>query len=452
MARLDKPLKTPPAHPAAGAGGPPSDTGRAARLGLWVLGLGLGGFLLWATLAPLDEGVPSMGTVAIESKRNVVQHLSGGIIKRVLVREGQVVEAGQPLVELDDALMNANFEGVRQRYLGLRAVQGRLLAEQAGAAKIEFHPDLIEAASDPLIRTQMQTQEQLFRSRQARLTADLQAIEENISGQEGLLQSYREMMVSRRTQMALIKEELQNTREMVREGYAPRNRQLELERSLADVTASIADLTGSTVRAQRTIAELRQRAQSRRQEHRNEIEAMLTEVTRDVQSDAERMPAAKAELARTVIRAPAAGQVVAISPQLTIGGVVQPGERLMDIVPEGEPLLLEAHIPPHLIDRVHAGLETDIRFNAFSHSPQLVVQGKVVSVSGDLLTDRQGGTNMSYYLARVEVTPEGMETLGGRRMQPGMPAEVIIRTGERSLLTYLLGPLTKRLAASMTEE
>jgi protease secretion system membrane fusion protein len=164
------------------------------------------------------------------------------------------------------------------------------------------------------------------------------------------------------------------------------------------------------------------------------------------------MPAAQEELARTVIRAPAGGQVVGVSPQLTIGGIVQPGDRLMDIVPEGEPLLLEARIEPHLIDRVQAGLETDIRFNAFSHSPQLVVQGKVVSVSGDLLTDRQGGTNMSYYLARVEVTPEGMETLGGRRMQPGMPAEVIIRTGERSLLTYLLGPLTKRLAASMTEE
>ncbi len=124
----------------------------------------------------------------------------------------------------------------------------------------------------------------------------------------------------------------------------------------------------------------------------------------------------------------------------------------MDVVPEGEPLLLEARIQPHLIDKVRTGLPTDVRFTTFAHSPQLVVQGEVVSISTDLLSEQQGGTVVSYYLARIKLTDDGMKTLGDRRLQPGMPTEVVIKTGERSMLMYLLNPLTKRLAASMKEE
>ncbi|MCK2126024.1 HlyD family type I secretion periplasmic adaptor subunit [Thauera aromatica] len=432
-------------------GTPPADVGRAARIGLWALGLGFGGFLLWAALAPLDEGVPSQGTVTIDTKRKAVQHLSGGIIKRVLVREGELVQEGQPLIELDAATARANHESVRQRYLGLRAMQGRLEAEQSGSGAIVFHPDLLEAAADPLIRGQMDMQRQLFQSRRAALHATLQGIEESILGQQALLQTYENMLGPRRSQRALLQEELGHTRALVAEGYAPRNRQLELERAVAEADASLAELMGSTTRAQRAIAELRQQALVRRQEYRKEVETELAGVLREVQSDAEKLVAVRADLERTEIRSPAAGQVIGLAMQ-TVGGVVQAGQKLMDVVPEDEPLLLEARIEPHLIDKVHAGLPTDIRFNAFAHSPQLVVQGEVVSVSSDLLTEQIGGGQIQYYLARVKVTPDGMASLGKRRMQPGMPAEVIIKTGERSLLTYLLNPLTKRLAASLKEE
>lgn len=432
-------------------GTPPADAGRAARIGLWALGLGFGGFLLWAALAPLDEGVPSQGTVTIDTKRKAVQHLSGGIIKRVLVREGELVQEGQPLIELDPATARANHESVRQRYLGLRAMQGRLEAEQSGSDAIVFHPDLLEAAADPLIRGQMDMQRQLFQSRRAALRATLQGIEESILGQQALLQTYENMIGPRRSQRALLQEELGHTRALVAEGYAPRNRQLELERAVAEADASLAELMGNTTRAQRAIAELRQQALARRQEYRKEVETELAGVLREVQSDAEKLVAVRADLDRTEIRSPAAGQVIGLAMQ-TVGGVVQAGQKLMDVVPEDEPLLLEARIEPHLIDKVHAGLPTDIRFNAFAHSPQLVVQGEVVSVSSDLLTEQIGGGQIQYYLARVKVTPDGMASLGKRRMQPGMPAEVIIKTGERSLLTYLLNPLTKRLAASLKEE
>jgi protease secretion system membrane fusion protein len=150
-----------------------------------------------------------------------------------------------------------------------------------------------------------------------------------------------------------------------------------------------------------------------------------------------------------VIRAPAAGHVVGLETQ-TVGAVIQPAQRLMDVVPEDETLLIEARVPPHLIDRLHEAQPVDARFASFSHSPQLVVEGRLASVSAVLLTDPQ--THAGYYLARVAVTPEGMKTLGRRVLQPGMPVELVFRTGERSLLAYLLHPLTKRVAASLTEE
>ena len=422
---------------------------RAGRIGLWALAIGFGGFLLWAGLAPLDEGVPGQGVVAIDTKRKAVQHLSGGIVKEVLVGEGDEVKEGQLLIRLDEAVARANYEGARQRYLGLRAMQGRLVAEQSGAAKISFHPDLEKAGADPLIRQQMQNQEQLFMTRRSLLRSDLQSIEESIQGQQGLLQAYAGMLANRRNQLSLINEELGNLRGLVKEGYAPRNRQLEMERMAADSSTAIADLQGNTVRAQRAMGELRQRAISRQQEYRREVETQLADVSREVLSEEQKFKAVSNDLERTEIKAPVAGQVVSLAVQ-TVGGVIQSGQKLMDIVPENDALLLEARVAPHLIDRVHAQLPVDVRFNSFAHSPQLVVQGKVVSVSGDLLTEPQ--TGVSYYLARVQVTPEGLKTLGKRQLHPGMPVEVVFKTGERSLLTYLLHPLIKRVSASMKEE
>lgn len=419
------------------------------RIGLWALILGFGGFVLWAALAPLDEGVPGQGMVTIDTKSRAVQHISGGIIKEVLVKEGQQVKEGQLLIKLDEAVAKANFESSRQRYLGLRAMQGRLLAEQQGLGQISWHADLREAMSDPQIRQMTLTQEQLFGSRRAGLRADLSSIDESIAGQEGLLQAYTAMMGNRRNQLALLSEEHKNTSSLVAEGYAPRNRQLELERMLAESNSSIAELLGNTTRAQRAVGELRQRAVVRQQEYRKEVESQLSEVDREVQADAEKFRATRDDLARTEIKSPAAGQVNGLAFQ-SVGGVIGPGQKLMDIVPVSQTLLLEARVSPHLIDRVHADLPVDVRFSSFANSPQLVVEGKVVSISADLLVDQHTGAG--YFLARVAVTPEGMKKLGKRQMQAGMPVEVIFITGERSMLTYLLHPLTKRMAASMKEE
>ncbi len=427
----------------------PENKAHPGRIGIWALGLGLVGFLLWAGLAPLDEGVPGQGMVALDTKSKTVQHLTGGIVKEVLIQEGDIVKEGQLLIKLDEAATKANFEAIRQRYMSLRAMEGRLLAEQRGLSKIDWHPDLREAMADAQIARMVLTQEQLYESRRNSLRADLQAFEESIQGQRGLLQAYTSMLGNRRDQLALLNEELKNTRELVKEGYAPRNRQLELERMVSEANSSIAELLGNSTRAQRSISEMRQRAIVRQQEYRKEVETQLADVGREVQADAQKFQAVSDDLGRTEIKSPASGQVVGLAFQ-TVGGVIGPGQKLMDIVPANQSLLLEARVSPNLIDRVSADLPVDVRFSTFASSPQLVVEGKVASVSGDLLTDPKSG--VSYYLARVLVTPEGLEKLGKRQMQPGMPVEVIFKTGERSLLTYLLHPLTRRMAASMKEE
>lgn len=428
---------------------PPSNTRDAARLGLWVLGLGFGGFLLWASLAPLDEGVPTHGMVTLDTKRKAVQHLSGGIVKAVLVGEGEMVTEGQPLLELDANVANANHEAVRQRYLGLRAMQGRLLAEQTGAKSVSFHPDLIAAKGDALIARQMNTQLDLLQARRSGLAAELGAVDGSIRGQRVMIQTYTSMLQSRTNQLRLVQQELDQTRPLVEDGYVPRNRLLELERMVSESQTGIFDLTGQVSRARQAIAELEQRKLARQQDYRKEVESQLADVTREVESDVQKLVAVKADLERTQIRSPATGQVVGLAVQ-SVGAVVQPGQKLMDVVPNDEPLLLETRVEPHLIDRLKPGLIADVRFTAFAHSPQLVVDGEVVSISHDLLVDQH--TGVGYYLARVRITEHGMAKLGQRRLQPGMPAEVIVKTGERSMLKYLLSPLTKRLAASLKEE
>ena len=426
-----------------------SDSGRSARIGLWALGIGFGGFLLWAAFAPLDEGVPSQGMVAIDTKKKAVQHLSGGLVKEVLVREGDRVKEGQLLIRLDQAVARASFQSVRQRYIGLRAMEGRLQAEQRSLPKITFHPDVVEAASDPQIQQVVFNQEQLFESRRAAQRAELQSMQESISGQEGMIAAYQGMLVNRKNQQSLLGEELGNTRNLVKDGYVPRNRQLELERMVSENSASLAELQGNTIRAQRAVGELRQRILLRQQETRKEVESQLADVSREVAGDAEKYRASKDDLGRIDIKSPADGQVVGLAVQ-TVGAVIGGGQKLMDIVPADEPLLIESKVAPHLIDKVRAGLPVDVRFSGFANTPQLVVQGKVASISGDLIVEPQ--TGLSYYLARVAVTPEGYKVLGKRQLQPGMPVEVVFVTGERSMLTYLLKPLTKGFAASMKEE
>jgi membrane fusion protein, protease secretion system len=427
----------------------PASAKRMTQWGVWTLVGAVIGFTAWASWAPLDEGVPTQGVITVDTKRKAVQHLSGGIIAQVLVREGDQVQQGQPLIRLDNVAAQANQEASRLRYLHLRATQARLEAERAGHDTIDFGETLVSLEHEPAIADQLSVQRQLLRARQQALSAASEGLRQNILGQRASLQAQQQILTKRTAQLESLHKQLLDTQSMVREGYLPRNRELELQRQVTEVEAQIAETIGNQMRLEHTVAEMSSRLQALQEDHRKEVRQQLADVTRDAQAEEQRWIALQTDLQRVDITAPASGQVIGLVHQ-TVGGVVQPGQKIMDIVPKDEGLILEARVPPHLIDKIQNNLKVDVRFNAFSHSPQLVVEGQVASVSSDLLSDAQ--TGVTYYLARVNVTAEGMKVLGSRQMQAGMPAELIIKTGERSLLTYLLHPLTKRLAASLKEE
>ena len=383
------PVKS-PVLAAKGNGSAYRDTRSPIRLGIWILLVGFGSFLLWAAFAPLDEGVPCSGTVSIATKRKGVQNLRGGMVENVYVKEGQMVREGDVLMKLDTQTAKARYDEVHQHYLGMRATADRLIAEMKGAGSISFHKDLLIDRDRALADLNMQNQRQLF--------------------------------MSRRRSLQIINDQLAGMRALVKEGFAPLSQQRDLELKIADFNANTA--------------------------------SQLAQVQLEVGADAEKTRALAQELADTEVRAPASGQVVGLQIQ-SVGAVIQPGQKIMDIVPLNEGLLIDAKVSPQLIDSIRKGLPVEVSFFSFAHSPQLVVKGEIESLSKDIITDQGVNPmmpNASYYLARVFVTAEGMKTLGKRQMQPGMPVQVVIKTGERSLLTYLVDPLFKRITVSMKEE
>ena len=215
----------------------------------------------------------------------------------------------------------------------------------------------------------------------------------------------------------------------------------------------IADAESTIFQAKSAIAELQQRALAMKQDYRKEVDTQMAEVKLEVDADASKLKAIREELDRVELRSPIAGQVIGLQFQ-TVGSVIQPGQKILDVVPYEEGLILEVKIAPNLIDRIQPKQKADIRFSSFSNSPLLKVEGKVDSVSHDLLVDQNTdpSKNSAYYLARISITPKGMKTLGSRVLESGMPAQVIINTGERSLLAYLLHPFMKRFTASMKEQ
>lgn len=423
------------------------------RKGLWILLAGLVGFVAWAVSAPLDEGVPTEGVVSVETNHKVVQHLTGGIVSQLLVREGQEVHQGDLLFKLDDTNTKARYEEIRQRYAGLRAQEGRLQTEKTGVQLIQFHPDLMAQQSDPLIQQHMVNQSQLLLARRNALAADTAARRESIAGQQALIEGYQGVLASQQAQLALLQDQLNGIKELTKEGFAPRNQQNDLEQKVAAVHGDIANTKANILRANKAVLELNQQINTRIQTEKKETDSDMAQVKLQVESDAQKVKSLQGELARTEIRAPASGQVVGLQVH-TVGAVIQPGQKLMDIVPSGEPLIIDAQIQPHLIDKIRVGQAADVRFSTFANSPQLLAEGKLMMISKDLLTKPagtlDGGT--TYYLARVSITPKGMQDLKGRQLQPGMPVQVVIKTGERTLFAYLMHPLSKRIAASMKEE
>jgi protease secretion system membrane fusion protein len=428
-----------------------SDTRRIARIGLLTLLLGFGGFLLWAALVPLDQGVPTLGTVMLDTKRKVVQHPQGGIVREVLVHEGQQVQAGQVLLRLNEAAPRAAFESVRQQYFSLKALEGRLLAEQLGQPTPRFDEALVQAAKeDPKLAQQMALQTQLLGARWRSYEASMAALRESSAGNQAIIESSGQVEVNRKRQLEIVEKELLGVRDLVREQYASQSRLNELERQTAELRSALAENRSTQARARQSILEMQQRELAMQADRQKDIEQQLTQMRPELQALTERYKAALEDMDRVEIRAPASGQVVGLTVQ-TVGSVIQAGQRIVDIMPLDDELIVESKIEPQHIDRIRAGDAVDLRFSGFANSTQIVAEGALLSVSADVFSE-QGYGAKPYYLARVALTPEGRKTLRGRRLHSGMMVEVVIKTGRRTLLQYLLSPLTRRMAASLKEE
>lgn len=422
---------------------------RPTRIGIALLLVGLGGFVTWAALAPLDQGVPAPGAIVIESQRKPVQHLTGGIVRKVYVSEAQQVEAGTVLVELDDTRLRADLEAVKARYYGGLALEARLQAERGRAHQVDFPAQLVAAAEEDLQALRnMSLQQQLFFSRRAALDAELRANDEAIASLWSQRNGLQARLGGLRTQLSLLDEQLRGSRDLAADGYLPRNRLLEEERLSADLQSQIIDLEASISARQNDMAELRFRREVKVREFLQSVDAELAEVARELPAYMERLTSIKDEISRTRLTSPVKGSVVGLQVQ-SVNAVIAPGSKIMDIVPVNERLILEVRIDPQLIDRLHPGLRADVRFNAFQDAPDTLVEGRLISVSADRLTDPV--TNAPYFLGRIEVLPESLARLKDKQLIPGMSADAVIKTGERSLLDYMVRPLLRRVSTSMTE-
>ena len=425
------------------------DDTRYSRLG-WLLMLGgFLGFLGWAALAPLDKGVAVSGKVMVSGHRKVVQHPSGGIVERIDVRDGDKVVAGQVLIRLKETPLLGQAQSLRSQFYGSLASEARLDAEGDGVSRVNFPAELTALAADPEVASNLALQQQLFDSRRRALLLDQQGIDESIAGAEAQLRGVRDSQASKVLQRTALTEQLQGLRELAREGYIPRNRLLDSERVYAQVLGSISEDYGRIGQLQRQVLEMRLKIRQLAEEYQKEVRTQLADTRVRTEDLRNRLASAEFELANSQLRAPVAGIVVGLD-VFTEGGVIKPGQALMEIVPQGEPLLVEARVPVELADKVHPGLPVELMFSAFSQSTTPRVAGEVTLVSADRQVDER--TDEPYYTLRAQVSEAGMAQLTGLQIRPGMPVEAFVRTGERSMLNYLFKPLLDRTHMALVEE
>jgi protease secretion system membrane fusion protein len=426
-----------------------TDARTHTRLGWWLVLGGLGTFLVWALLAPLDQGVPIPGTITVTGNRKAVQHATGGTIESILVREGDRVSAGQTLVQMNSVQARTSAQITRVQLLAARSTEARLLAERDGLADIAFPAGDATSLDPAQIAQSRSSQAMLFSSRQNALRSEIAAMSESIAGLQALASALQQSRDSRQEQLAMLKEQLDNLRELASEGFVPRHRVLEIERSHAQLRAAIADDSGNLARSQRQIAELRLRQLQSQQDYQKEVRTTLADVQREAVALAHRLEALEYELTNVQVKASVDGVVAELNVS-TEGGVVGPGFRMMDILPSAEPLIVEGQVPVDMVDQIQVQMPVELILAAYNQNTTPRVPGVVTHVSPDRMTDEK--TGQPYYRLRAAVTPQGLPLLQRLKVQPGMPVEVFVKTGERTLANYLIRPLRDNLRLSLTEE
>ncbi|WP_342116654.1 HlyD family type I secretion periplasmic adaptor subunit [Pseudoduganella sp. OTU4001] len=428
-----------------------TDAGAYSKVGWIIVLIGVLGFLLWAGFAPLDKGVPLSGNVAKEGNRKAVQHLNGGTVDDILVKDGDLVKRGQVLVRMNSVQANAQMEVSKVQLIAAATAQARLIAERDGKSSITLPAALQPFKDDPRVAANMALNSQLLMARQSGLQTELAALDESVAGLKFQLASLEATRDSKKEQSTFMKEQLDNVRELSRDGFVPRSKLLDLERGYVQLKGEIAENAGAIGRTQRQIAELGLKHAQRIQEYKREVGTQLSDIQREAQALENRMKAETFAVENTAVKSPADGIVMGMA-VFTKGGVVQPGFRMMDVVPVDEALVVEGRLAVNLIDKVHAGMPTELIFSAFNTNTTPHIPGVLTKIAPDRLVDEHNG--QPYYVVQVKVTPEGLKKIEQLKMEvrAGMPVELFVKTGERTMMNYLLKPVIDRAKTSLSEE
>lgn len=426
-----------------------TDERRFTRLGWLVIGFGLAGFFLWASLAPLDKGVASPGSVTVSGNRKTIQSPAGGIVRNIAVKEGEKVKAGEVLVQMSQVQAQAQVDSLQDQYYTTLATAGRLLAERDNLSKIRFSPVFDTLKDSPRVAEIIALQVQLFYSRQQALRSEIDGFRQSSDGIRFQLKGLQDSRINKQIQLSSIREQMSSMKQLAAEGYLPRNRYLEAQRQFAEINSSIDETVGRIGQLQKQLLESQQRIEQRYADYQREVRTQLAQTQMDANDFKNKLDMAKYDLGNTSIISPVDGTVVGLT-IFTQGGVVGAGEHLMDIVPSEASLIVDSRLKVEMIDKVYKGLPVELMFTAFNQNKTPKIPGTVTLVSADRLVDK--GTGEPFYQMQVTVTPEGIKMLQGADIKPGMPVEVFVKTGSRSLLSYLFKPILDRARTSLTEE
>jgi len=403
-------------------------------------------FIGWSMVTNVDEVAVTSGEVVPSGQLQSLQHLEGGIVKQILVQDGDHVAAGQPLLILDDTQAQAQVEIANNQYVALKAKEARLLAERDSLDEVTF-PEAL-STSDKYVKEETEAQYRIFQARKSALEGSVSVLEQRIEQLQSKLVGLNALRESNRELVASYEEELVDVEELLSQGFSDKIRQRDILRRLESYKGEVADLTATISSTEVQIGETRLQIIQLEREFQNQVVNDLSETQTRLKDVNERVNALTAILSRTVIKSPVDGILNGMQVH-TVGGVIGSGTTIAEVVPQSAELIVEAQVSIVDIDRVSQGQTATIRFSSFGNRTPTMF-GKVLSVSANAIQNRDSG--QSYYLARIEVTPESLESLGDLVLVPGMPAEVLISTGSRTMLQYLFKPFSNAIARSFIED
>ena len=423
-------------------------TSGAVLFGIVACLLFFGSFAAWSMLAPLSEAAIAPGVIKVEGQRRTIQHLEGGIVREILVRDGDRVRAGQLLMRLDDIQSGANLETLRAQVWGFRAQEARLLAELAQSREIAF-PRELAANADARAQSAVTGQRALFEARLASLDSQVGVQQARIAQQQATIASAQGQLRAQGLQLELIRREEEITRGLVNQGLQRLPQLLALQRSAAALEGTAEDLRGQITRANAAIEEARRTIRGILDQRLQESANELSDLRGRLSEANERLRAAEDVSVRRDILAPEDGAILNLR-LFTIGAVVRPGDPVMDLVPANDRLVAEVNVQPTDIDVVHPGLLAEVRLPAFKQRLVPYLHGHVTFVATDVTTEER--TGRSYFRAYVLIDQDQLRRLPNVQLVPGMPVEAMIQLGQRSFLRYITQPIRDSFTRAFREQ